>query len=145
MGHHISAIVIPGDIDTDQAAQFDAKIVPLRKGFVAIALCGEYIDAWADRLDIHDDVAAMPLCDSRVVRHIATTLAGDRPFALIETDYFGGTGTQWAGAYNGDTELMPVSAPECYPSAGLFVMRYRAFMRQNSRYQVASKRRSQTA
>lgn len=115
MGHRISAVVLSGDIDADLASQFDAKIVPLRKGFTAIALCGEYIDAWSDRLDIHDDVAAKPLFDSRVVRHIATTLSGDRPFALVETDYFGGNGTQWAAAYCGDTELVPLKQADAGP------------------------------
>ena len=90
MEHHISGVVIPGDVDLELAATFNAKIVPLRKGFNAIALCGEYVDAWADRLDLHDDVATMPIFDARVVRHIATTLSGERPFALNETDYFGG-------------------------------------------------------
>ena len=115
MGHHISGVVIPGEIDADLAAQFDARIVPLRKGFTAVALCAEYVDAWADRLNLHDDVAAMPQFDSRVVRHIASTLAGDRPFALIQTDYFGGQGRQWAAAYQGDTELMPVAEADAGP------------------------------
>ncbi len=129
MGHHISGIVIPGDIDADLAAQFDARIVPLRKGFTAIALCGEYIDAWADRLDIHDDVAAMPLFNSRVVRHIATTLAGDRPFALIETDYFGGNGTQWAAVYRGDAELMPLKEADAGPiNSALKAIGVRSFL-----------------
>lgn len=115
MGHHISCVVIPGEIDANLASQFDAKIVSLRKGFNAIALCSEYIDAWAERLDIHDDVAAMPLFNSCVVRHIATTLAADRPFALIETDYFGGNGIQWAAAYRGNAELMPLAEGDSGP------------------------------
>ena len=115
MGHHISGVVIPGSIDAELAARFDAKVVPLRKGFTAIALCAEYIDSWADRLGIHDDGAQMPLCDARVVRYIAATLAGERPYALIETDYFGGNGRQWSAAYSGDTELMSLTERERGP------------------------------
>ncbi len=109
MGHHISGVVIPGDIVLELAARFDAKVVPLRKNFTAIALCGEYVDAWADRLDIHGDVAPIPMLNTRVVHHIAISLAGDRPFAIIQTDYFGGNGSQWAAAYCRDTEIMAPS------------------------------------
>ena len=129
MGHHISGVVIPGEIDTHLALQFDAKIVSLRKGFNAIALCGEYVDTWAERLDMRDDVAAMPLFNSRVVRHIATALAGDRPFAFVETDYFGGNGTQWGAAYRGDAELAPLAEGGAGPiNAALKAIGVRSFL-----------------
>ena len=115
MGHRISGFVIPGDIDVELASQFEARIVPLRKEFTAIAICDEYIDDWAERLALHDETAEMPLIKSRVVRHIATKLAGDRPFALIETDYFGGEGWQWAAAYIGEVELVPMKKAESGP------------------------------
>lgn len=115
MAHNISGIVIPGDVDSELAASFNAKLVSLQSGFTAIALRDDYIDLWADRLDMHDTEASMPLCDSRVVRHIASTLAGDRPFALIETDYFGGVGTQWAAAYRDNEELVPFAKADAGP------------------------------
>ncbi len=106
MGHHISAIVIAGDIDALRAAEFDAKIVPLLHGFTAIALIADYVDAWAERLGIPGAQNSIPLLNFSVVHHIASELANGRPFALIETDYFGGRGTQSAAVYHADTELL---------------------------------------
>ena len=129
MGHHISGVVIPGKIDAALASQFDARIVPLRKGFNAIALCGEYIDVWADRLGLQGETTGMPQFNSRVVRHIAATLAGERPYALIETDYFGGQGSQWAAAYQGDTELMPLTMADAGPiNSALKAIGVRSFL-----------------
>ena len=105
MGHRVSAIVVPGEVDSTRAFEFDARIVPLRQGFTAIALCPYYVDDWAEKLDIPGQVAKWPILNARVIHFIANSLADGRPFALIETDYFDGQGTQSAAAYQSDAEL----------------------------------------
>lgn len=107
MGHQISAVVVAGDVDLERARTFDVKIVPCLDGFTLIALEAEYVDAWADRLDIHDAVADRPLLNFRVVHYILRKIASDSPFAIIETDYAGGVGEQSAAVYRGEEEIMP--------------------------------------
>jgi hypothetical protein len=106
MGHCISGIVIPGAVDPELAATFDAKIVDSLDGFTLIALEDDYVDAWAERLNIPGTYDETPLLNCHVVHHIANEVGGRRPFAIIETDYFGGQGSQSAAVYHGDLELM---------------------------------------
>ena len=111
MGHHISAIVLVGDADPDAVAQFDAKLVDCPDGFSLVALDENYVDTWAERLDILGAIDAQPIVNFRVVHHIANALGGGCPFAIIETDYHGGHGAQAAAVYHGDSALMaPVNA-----------------------------------
>ena len=44
----------------------------------------------------------------------SSAIAVDR-MPLVETDYFGGNGTQWAAAYYGNTELMPLKEADAGP------------------------------
>ena len=107
MGHSISAIVFAGDADPDAITKYDAKLAECMDGFTLVAIEESYVDAWAERLDIAGAFAEIPLLNFRVVHHIANALGSGRPFAIIETEYFGGRGTQSAAVYHGDSELMP--------------------------------------
>ena len=60
MGHHISAIVLKGDAAPEAVTQFDAKLVDCPDGFSLVALDENYVDAWADRLDIHLSLIHIP-------------------------------------------------------------------------------------
>ena len=106
MGHHISAIVMAGEVDRESASQFDVRIVDCLTGFTLIALDDHYVDAWAERLGISGPYADEPTLNFRVVHHIANTLGDGRPFAIVETDYHGGQGAQAAAVYQGEIELM---------------------------------------
>ena len=111
MGHIISAVVFVGDAEPVAVAKFDAKLVDCLDGFSLVALDEHYVDTWADRLNIHGTVADNPIGNYRVVHHIANALSSGRPFAIIETEYHGGQGSQAAAVYHGATELMaPVNA-----------------------------------
>ncbi|TWU11428.1 hypothetical protein CA54_02350 [Symmachiella macrocystis] len=119
MGHSISAVVVAGEIDAKRAREFDVKTVPCLKGFTVIALEPAYVDAWAERLGIHDDVADVPLLNSCVVHHIVQSVAGSAPFAVIQTDYFGGVGLQAAAVYQGTAEIMaPATTEVIVPNKG---------------------------
>lgn len=109
MGHAISAVVVAGSVNLDRARAFDTKMVPCLAGFTLIALDADYMDVWADKLNIHGDVADRPLANTRAVHHMIREIAGAATFAVIETDYFGGVGQQSAAVYRGEEELM---APE---------------------------------
>jgi hypothetical protein len=106
MGHCISALVIRGNVSSESATNFDAKIVESLDGFTLIALEDEYVDTWSDRLGILGTYAEIPLLNYRVVHHIANELGCGQPFAIIETEYHGGHGSQSAAVYHGDVELM---------------------------------------
>lgn len=106
MGHAISAIVFAGDADSAAVAEYDAKLFDCLDGYSLVALESSYVDAWAERLDISGPYADIPVLNFCVVHHIADALASGRPFAIIETDYFGGRGTQAAAVYHGDSEIL---------------------------------------
>lgn len=106
MGQHISAIVFCGAADQAAVTRYDARLAECDEGFSLVAIDAYYVDAWAERLEILGAVANQPTLNFRVVHHIAHALSSGRPFAIIETDYFGGIGTQSAAVYHGEHERM---------------------------------------
>ncbi|MHC2070096.1 hypothetical protein ACYFX5_21690 [Bremerella sp. T1] len=109
MSHDIDAVVVAGDVDIERAREFEVLEFSCASGFTLIALGSNYVDAWADRLGIHGVVADEPLLNFSVVHHIVHEIARDTPFAILQTDYFGGQGYQVAAVYQGNKMLM---APE---------------------------------
>jgi hypothetical protein len=109
MGHHISAVVLRGPFDAKLAACFNLRPIALSDELTLFPLVARYVDSWAERLKIEGSRADEPLLNSEVVHHLIRTIAPDPLFAVIETDYFGGHGTQAAAVYRGEEEVM---APE---------------------------------
>jgi hypothetical protein len=66
-----------------------------------------YVDHWSERLKIDGDHLAGPTLNFEVVHHVLRTIAPEPLFAVIETDYFGGMGSQSAVVYRGSEEIMP--------------------------------------
>ena len=106
MGHHISAAVLHGPFDVDKAASFDLKPVALTATLTLFPLHAVYVDFWAEKLAVPGSTDDLPLLNFAVVHHIMNAIAADRLFALVETDYVGGAGSQSAAVYRGPTEIM---------------------------------------
>lgn len=106
MGHHISAVVLRGPFDAAAAASFDLRSFPLTADLTLLPLHARYVDFWAEKLGVPGPVADLPLLNFAVVHRLVSEIAPDPLFALIETDYAGGTGSQSAAVYRGAEEVM---------------------------------------
>ncbi|MCC5577065.1 hypothetical protein IMZ11_15675 [Microtetraspora sp. AC03309] len=112
MGHHICALVVAGRVDAGHGHSVGLR-AELVHDDISVFPIDHYFSAyWAARrgssaqLDLPDGLpATFPdeavLCD--LVREVTGT---DEPrFAIIQTDYFGGIGDQWAVAFAGRRRL----------------------------------------
>jgi hypothetical protein len=115
MGHHIGAVLLRGPFDEERARAFDLKPVPLTAQITLFPLDAGYYDHWADRLGITGFVSERPLLNGRVVHHLMRQIAPEPLFAVIETDYCGGTGDQAAAVYRGEREVMAPSVAAVGP------------------------------
>lgn len=109
MAHNISAVLLKGAYDESTADGFDLKPVvlnPTRYRITCFPLSAEYCDHWSVKLKIDGDRAEEPLLNANVVHHMILAIADEPLFAVIETDYFGGIGTQCAAVYRGREEVM---------------------------------------
>jgi hypothetical protein len=113
MAHHIHAVLLKGDFDQSKAETFEMKLVPLEHDITMICLASSYCDHWSEKLGIPGRVYEKPLLNLKVVHHMVNEVTDDPLFALIETDYANGIGTQAAAVYKGAEVVM---APE---AAGL--------------------------
>jgi hypothetical protein len=106
MGHNISALIAKAPIDVDAAKRFDLPVF-VRNGFAIVALHPEHCDHWTAALGLPNDSFSKMLLDCPVTREFAKALGMTR-YALIETDYAGGLGTQLAAVYQGSQlEMAP--------------------------------------
>lgn len=107
MGHHITALVTAGPVDQEQAARYELPCFR-ENDFTIVGLHPYHSDYWAEQLGIpyrnHSDL----ILDNDVTRFFAQALGLGR-YALISTDYFGGTGTQQAAVYEAGQTLMPAT------------------------------------
>lgn len=110
MSHSLQALILTEPIDG--ALPPAAHPVRLHGALVLLPVTDELFDEAVARYggegDSHDEVFwkfSPALCA------LAVSLVEDRPYAYIETDYFGGVGTQAAGAWKGHEVVMaPVQA-----------------------------------
>ena len=108
MAHSISAAILKGTYDSQQARQFELPAIELGEGLTLFPLHAGHCDAWSEKLDISDPPGDWrPLLDVRVVHYFMSRLAPEPFFAVMETDYFGGAGDQAAVVYKGAQTVMP--------------------------------------
>jgi hypothetical protein len=115
VGHHISAVVFRGPYDEQRATEYDMKPIRLTAELTLFPLDARFTDHWAEKLSVTGLVAESPLLNSRVIHHMVNTLAADPLFAVIETDFTGGIGSQAAAVYRGAVEVMPPESTEIGP------------------------------
>jgi hypothetical protein len=115
MGHHISAVVLSGSFNEDRALSFDMKPIHISADLTLLPLDAEYTDYWAEKLRVSGFVSDCPLLNSSVIHHMVNAIADKPLFAIIETDYFGGKGSQAAAVYRGGSEIMPPESTAIAP------------------------------
>jgi hypothetical protein len=109
VGHHITAIIIADPFSADAARAFDLVTVPLLGSPLTLFHIDHYYTAYwqakrgcATLLDVPNE---FPIIFPRegVVLEIVAALTGlpAAKFALIQTEYFGGAGSQWACVFTG--------------------------------------------
>ncbi|MEV6432434.1 hypothetical protein [Nocardia sp. NPDC051463] len=107
MPHAITALILPGAIDTDAVHTWDLVPVPLNNGLTLFHLTHYYTAYWqaahgvTDRFDLPRQAPGL-FPSEGVIATIAADLSArtDPTFALVFTDYFGGVGEQWAAVSN---------------------------------------------
>ena len=98
MGHSISAIIGKAPISKTIAKSFDLPTIE-RDQFIIIPLNACHSDFWTDKLDLNEFEDRDIILDCVSTHYFAKKLFKNKPYAIIETDYFGGTGDQAALLY----------------------------------------------
>ncbi|MDJ1473824.1 hypothetical protein [Xanthocytophaga flava] len=104
MGHHITAILLKGDYDISLAESFDLLGVRLDNTITMFFIDNYFSAYWQVKLGItgfldRNDADYLP--SENVLAHLMEQISKQKDpiFALIETDYFGGMGKQYANVY----------------------------------------------
>jgi len=115
MGHAISAIVgkDPGSLEGNDTRGL--RLVSLPQGFCLVPVTAELVDAWAGSEPAELDDGHRPGLDCTVVREVAHHVFGRARFAVVETDYFGGSGDQAAVVYENGSVIMEPEVAEVGP------------------------------
>lgn len=112
MGHHIVALMIPGEADPAAAERYDLRPIPLAGGVTLLHVDHYYAAYWQAQLAVEGEIdppegapAIFPR-EAVLVRIAGAMVRSARPrFAVVMTEYFGGFGYQWAAAYTGSLRL----------------------------------------
>jgi hypothetical protein len=108
VGHHIVAILIPAPVDAEAARRLDLQPVALTPSLTMLHVDHYFTAYWQavrgtkEYLDVPADFPPIYPREG-VVRAMVCELTGNAasPFALVMTDYFGGTGSQWGCVFRG--------------------------------------------
>jgi hypothetical protein len=109
VGHNITAIVIADPFKAEIARELDLVAVPLSSPLTLFHVDHYYSAYWqavrqcSKHLDVPSEFPGVFPRDG-VLAHLVAELTGlERArFVLIQTEYFGGTGDQWACAFTGE-------------------------------------------
>lgn len=107
MGHFISAMVTTDRIDEGSASEIDLPVIH-HEYAVIVPLNADHADHWTEKLKVDYGSFSGMMYDSPILLEFTRRLQV-RKFALIETDYSGGVGTQWATVYQDSERVMPVT------------------------------------
>ncbi len=113
MGHNITALITQNPIDEQKAQEYKLPFV-YEKDFCLIFLEALHTDYWCAtikkirQIDLKDEPELeLPILSDGKFTHFIANELNIKTFALIETDYFGGAGTQWACVYAESKLIMP--------------------------------------
>jgi hypothetical protein len=112
VGHSICALVVAEPVDEERAAAVDLRPMIVHEHVTVLPIDHYYSEYWAIRrdarasLDLPRDLPVtfpyeVVLLD--LVREV--TGVAEPLFAIIQTDYSGGAGSQWAVAFRGAARL----------------------------------------
>ncbi|GIH99959.1 hypothetical protein [Planobispora takensis] len=113
MPHRICALVIAGEVDAERARAVGLHAVLLHEGIGVFPVDHYFSAYWAATRGNEASLDLPARCRTGVfpaeavlydlVREVTGT---DEPlFAIIQTEYFGGVGDQWAAAFAGERRL----------------------------------------
>lgn len=105
MGHYITAIIGKGPIKKNVADDYDLPCFE-HNDFMIIALDAAHSDYWAEKLDLFDSSERQIILDCKTTHFFAKAI-GLNKYAIINTDYFGGVGEQFAVVYENGETIMP--------------------------------------
>lgn len=108
MGHWISAVILRGDFDSEIAKSHDLLGVKLGFDLTMFPVSHYYTACWAKMSDVSGELPGKKPqnlifpCDL-VIAHLMMKITHQTEpvYAVIETEYFGGIGEQWALVYRG--------------------------------------------
>ncbi len=116
MGHNITAIITREVFEPEVARSLDLLAVPLAAPLTLFHIDHYYSAYWqairkcTELLDIPDGFPGVFPREGVILQLVCELVARPSPtFALIQTDYFGGVGDQWACAFTGPRRI---SAPD---------------------------------
>lgn len=98
-----------GKFNQESATAFGHQPIQVFETLTLFPLHATYVDAMAEKLAIQQQFFDGPLLNCTTVHHLMNAIAVEPLFAIIETNYFGGNGSQSAVVYRGKLEIM---APE---------------------------------
>jgi hypothetical protein len=105
MGHALLAVVAPKPINTQAAAELDLTVLD-GGTHVIVPLYHRHLDAWTEKLGLAFEHHSQIIGDTPVLLHFAKVM-GLTTYALVQTEYFGGTGTQFATVWESGVRTMP--------------------------------------
>jgi hypothetical protein len=121
MPHSISAVILQGNFDLEVAKSYDLLGIKLNFDLTMFPITHYYTACWRKIIDVPGvlpgkqpfNLLIFP-CEL-VVAHLMMKITNrsEPLYAVIETDYFGGIGEQWAlvykGTYLGDENITQIS------------------------------------
>ncbi|MBE9028230.1 hypothetical protein IQ266_00485 [filamentous cyanobacterium LEGE 11480] len=120
MSHAITGVILKGRFSPEVVQSFDLRPIDLGFDLTLFAMTHYYTACWQAKLGLDAELPGEKPQDliflrEMAIAHIMIAIAPDPApmFAVIETDYFGGAGSQWALVYRGkqlaDTHVTQIS------------------------------------
>lgn len=111
MGHNIKALILKGGYDKTKVTKYDLVPIDLNEeGITMFHITDEYVEYWQHiiingvSLNSLDTLYPTLFPYSKVLNHIMKQVSSTTClFAVIQTEYFGGMGEQYACVYEGET------------------------------------------
>jgi hypothetical protein len=111
MGHHIQGFIADATVLRSFAADFEhGHVVELAQGFGLLLLCEDLFDESVSKYgtDVKDKTLESHFMFAPVAAILGKQLGVNKPVAYVETEYFGGLGTQAAVVWDrGEITLGP--------------------------------------
>jgi len=113
MGHAITALLVKGNCNTAALEKYDLKSISLKFDLSLLFIDHYYSACWQKMTETTEDLPMdkPPPCfpTEGVLLEIAKALTNQLhpKFAIIQTDYFGGVGSQWAQVFHGPLNPAP--------------------------------------
>ena len=117
MGHYVQALVFPTALSNCVGERFRERIAELEQGLSLAPITDDVLDRLASKEGVGGVEPFERLTESLIA--FARGLSKHAPVAYLETEYFGGAGTQAAIAWSGGEEILIASTGDGAVNAAL--------------------------